>query len=472
MAASTISYTAGVVYHFREVINVPAHTYSIFVTPAGGSEQTVGSNFFFRTEQNTVTQLNNWGIFASAGSAMVCNFTLDSAGGAPDFSLAATPGSQTVTSGNSTSYTVSTSALSGFSGSVALSVSGVPTGATASFSPASVSGSGSSTLTVATGTAAAGTYTLTISGTNGSLSHSASVTLTVAAQGGSSKIFAPYVDMSLSSNLPQISSASGIKFFTMAFIIDGGGCTPTWGGLGPISSENTFAGYISNIRAAGGDVIISFGGASGSELAQVCSSVSSLQAAYQSVINKYNVKMLDFDIEGAAVGDPTSIDRRSQALAALAAANPGLQISLTLPVNPTGLDNNGLSVVQSAVAFRVPVSVVTVMAMDYGSPDSQMGTDANSAATNTISQLQSAGLSANVGIIPMIGQNDTAGEIFSLADARTVLNFAQSNSNITRLSFWSVSRDNGGCAGNRTASDTCSGITQNPWDFSLIFEQF
>src|SRR5260370_25896577 len=112
------------------------------------------------------------------------------------------------------------------------------------------------------------------------------------------------------------------------------------------------------------------------------------------------------------------------------------------------------------------------MAMDYGSPDSQMGTDANSAATNTISQLQSAGLSANVGIIPMIGQNDTAGEIFSLADARTVLNFAQSNSNITRLSFWSVSRDNGGCAGNRTASDTPPRITQKTSAFSLFFFKF
>ncbi|PYX94482.1 MAG: hypothetical protein DMG67_01455 [Acidobacteria bacterium] len=150
--------------------------------------------------------------------------------------------------------------------------------------------------------------------------------------------------MSLTNNLPQISSASGIKFFTMAFIIDGGGCTPVWGGIGPISSESTFAGFISNLRSAGGDVVISFGGAAGSELAQVCSSVSSLQAAYQAVINKYNVKMLDFDIEGAAVGDQTSIDRRSQALANLAAANSGLKISLTLPVNPTGLDNNGVGV--------------------------------------------------------------------------------------------------------------------------------
>jgi len=75
-AASVIPYTGGVAYHFREVINVPVHTYSIFVAAPGGAEQTVGSNFAFRTEQNTVTQLNNWGTFALTGSVKVCNFTL------------------------------------------------------------------------------------------------------------------------------------------------------------------------------------------------------------------------------------------------------------------------------------------------------------------------------------------------------------------------------------------------------------
>ncbi|HTD22249.1 MAG TPA: chitinase [Terriglobales bacterium] len=471
-ADNVIPYSAGVTYHFRMVVNIPAHTYSVFVTAPGAAEQAVGSNFMFRTEQNTVSQLNWWGAFSSVGSETACNFTPGTSGGTPDFTLGATPGSQTVTPGSSARYTATVSALSGFNGNVALSVGGVPSGATASFSPTSIGSSGSSTLTVATGTAAAGTYRLTITGSSGSLSHTALVTLTVGSTSGSGKFFAPYTDMSLTSNLPQISSASGIKFFTMAFIIDGGGCTPVWGGLGPISGENTFAGYINTIRANGGDVVISFGGAAGSELAQVCGSVSSLQAAYQSVINKYNVKMLDFDIEGAAVGDPTSIDRRSQALARLAAANPGLQISLTLPVNPTGLDNNGISVVQSAVRFGTPVSVVTIMTMDYGSPNSNMGGAATMAATDTTSQLQSAGLHANVGIIPMIGQNDSGGEIFSLADAQTVLNFAQSHSNITRLSFWSVSRDNGGCPGNTAASDTCSGVSQSNWAFSHIFEPF
>ena len=67
-AASTIPYSANVTYHFRLVVNVPARTYSIFVTPAGGTEQTVGTNFAFRTEQNTVTSLDWWGTVVNAST--------------------------------------------------------------------------------------------------------------------------------------------------------------------------------------------------------------------------------------------------------------------------------------------------------------------------------------------------------------------------------------------------------------------
>jgi hypothetical protein len=59
-AATTIPYAAGAPYHFRMVVNVPAHTYSLFVTPPGGSELTVGSNYAFRTEQSAVASLDTW----------------------------------------------------------------------------------------------------------------------------------------------------------------------------------------------------------------------------------------------------------------------------------------------------------------------------------------------------------------------------------------------------------------------------
>jgi hypothetical protein len=105
----------------------------------------------------------------------------------PDFSVAASPSSQSVTAGNSTTYTVTTTALNGFAGSVSLSASGLPSGATGTFAPTSISGGGSSILTVATGSATpAGSPTITITASSGSLTHSATVTLSVTASGSGS----------------------------------------------------------------------------------------------------------------------------------------------------------------------------------------------------------------------------------------------------------------------------------------------
>jgi chitinase len=75
-AAATIPYSANVSYHFRLVVNVTAHTYSVFVTPAGGSELTVGSNFAFRSTANTMTSLNDWNLFVDSsigGASLTAN---------------------------------------------------------------------------------------------------------------------------------------------------------------------------------------------------------------------------------------------------------------------------------------------------------------------------------------------------------------------------------------------------------------
>jgi hypothetical protein len=100
--------------------------------------------------------------------------------GSPDFSISDSPSSQGVDDGKNTTYTTTISAKNGFGGNVSLSVSGLPTGASGNFNPASIAGSGNSTLTVTTSTSTpAGTYTLTVTGTSGSLQHSDTVTLTV-----------------------------------------------------------------------------------------------------------------------------------------------------------------------------------------------------------------------------------------------------------------------------------------------------
>lgn len=96
-----------------------------------------------------------------------------------NFSISASPANLNLVQGTSGSSTVSTTVTSGNAQTVNLTISGLPSGATASFNPASITTGGSATLTVNAGTAAAGTSSLTITGTGASATHSTSVALTI-----------------------------------------------------------------------------------------------------------------------------------------------------------------------------------------------------------------------------------------------------------------------------------------------------
>jgi hypothetical protein len=305
---------------------------------------------------------------------------------------------------------------------------------------------------------------------------------TAAASGATSaREFSPYIDMAMpvDADLSAIATASGIHNFTLAFVLSSGSGIG-WQGVGTISDDTlangtTILSQVQAMQAAGADVTISFGGAAGQEAALTATSAASLQAEYQSVIDRYHVHSLDFDIEGMAVQDQHSITLRDQALVGLKAANPGLIISYTLPVLPTGLTADGLNVLASAKHDGLAIDVVNIMAMDYGSAvdnGGQMGLDAIDAAIATESQIAALGMSAKLGVTPMIGVNDISSEVFSLADAQALLNYAQTDSNIVRLAMWSVARDNGNSAGAHFASPDSSGIAQQPYDFSAIFRQF
>jgi hypothetical protein len=289
------------------------------------------------------------------------------------------------------------------------------------------------------------------------------------------RIFAPYIHMAETNNdLAAIQAASGINFFTLAFIVSDGTCSPVWQGKTPLplAAESLFSSYIQRVRKSKGDVIISFGGYVGQELAQACPDATTLAAAYQRVIDKYKVKLVDFDVESSAAGDPPSIDRRSEALAKLVRANPGLEISFTVPVLTTGMPQTALDLLKSAKEYKVPVSVVNLMTMDYGVPvlNGNMGPLSIVAIDKAISQIRSAGITAGIGIVPMIGVNDTPGETFSLDDARSAMAYVKSNPDIRRISMWSVGRDNGSCTG--TVSPSCSGIAQSAWEFTRILNEF
>ncbi len=75
-AATAIPYSPGTSYHFRLVIDVPAHTYSVYVMPAGGAEQALGADYSFRTEQAGAWNLANWGLFAGCGTHTVSGMRL------------------------------------------------------------------------------------------------------------------------------------------------------------------------------------------------------------------------------------------------------------------------------------------------------------------------------------------------------------------------------------------------------------
>ncbi|MFK4225834.1 cellulose binding domain-containing protein [Streptomyces sp. NPDC019890] len=284
---------------------------------------------------------------------------------------------------------------------------------------------------------------------------------------------APYVDMGAwpTPSMPAMAAASGLKSFTMAFVT-ASGCKAMW-----FNAYDPRTGWakdqIDAIRAGGGDVKISFGGASGIELAQACGSVDALFAEYDAVVTAYSLTYADFDIEGAATADPASVSRRSQALARLQQAHPGLRISLTLPVLPEGLTADGLAVVRSARDAGVNLDVVNVMAMDYYR-SIDYGDAAVQAAQSTFTQLKSlypsrsdAQLWAMVGVTPMLGQNDD-GHIYDQTDARQLVTFAQGK-HLGELAFWETTRDRNACTG---ALYMCTNIPQAPYEFSKIFAAY
>ncbi|MFF7437092.1 cellulose binding domain-containing protein [Streptomyces sp. NPDC008122] len=289
--------------------------------------------------------------------------------------------------------------------------------------------------------------------------------------------FAPYVDTSLypAYDLLATADATGVKEFNLAFITSGGACAPLWGGVTDLANDKV-AAQIGALRAKGGDVRVSFGGAAGHELALNCSTSSALAAAYGKVVDQYGLTKVDFDIEGAALPDTAANTRRSQAIAQLQKSHPGLDVSFTLPVMPEGLTQPGVDLLADAKRNGVRVDAVNIMAMDYGPAYSaDMGTYAVQAATATQAQVKGVlGLSdaaawKAVAVTPMIGVNDVASEVFKVEDATQLVDFAKSKG-LGRLSMWSSARDKQCASGAVAYADpTCSSILQQPLAFTKAF---
>lgn len=270
------------------------------------------------------------------------------------------------------------------------------------------------------------------------------------------RIFAPYMYIGAGDQfkLTECDDVSGLKHYTLAFIIarqQGSGKDitysrePAWDGRVPMD-QNLYLDQIQAIRARGGDVIISFGGEAGRELAIVEEDPAALEQVYQSIIDRYKFTWLDFDIEGENLAkNPKASERRNTVLAALQKKNPNLRISFTLPVDPDGIRQASQDLLADARAKGLKVFSVNLMVMFFGKRFIDKGKSEGElcieSANKAYSQIHAIDPAIQIGLCPCLGPNGSRDEVFAIEDARTLKAFADETAWVCSLHFWSINAD-------------------------------
>jgi bifunctional chitinase/lysozyme len=309
-------------------------------------------------------------------------------------------------------------------------------------------------------------------------------------------VYAPYVDATLNDvpDLATLAKQQGVNHFTLAFVVAKSAqtCVPTWGTYYNMNNFTAMYNNIRNLREAGGDVMVSIGGAANAPLSAACSDIDELAQNYLDIVDNLNLHALDFDIEGNWVADPVSIERRSKALAIAqakwAAAGQLVAIWYTLPTLPAGLTADGMAALRSAKANGVDLAGINVMTMDYGDtacPPSQ-GEGANvqgrcntDAIDNLFKNVKSIfteksdqAVWAMLGTTPMIGVNDVESEQLYIPDAQMMMEHARAKQ-LGMIGIWSVGRDQPGPAGQVSAEHSGLTAEQAPkYAFSRVFAPF
>lgn len=306
--------------------------------------------------------------------------------------------------------------------------------------------------------------------------------------------FASYVDVTATPTFAfEKLGATDQRDAVLSFIVSSpkAACTPTWGAaytLDQASGALDLDRRIARLQQQGGSVAISFGGLLNNELAVGCTDVQQLETAYQSVVGRYKVDTIDLDLEGDGLNNADAGVRRATALAdlqkSMRSSGKPLAIWVTLPVDPQGLSEAGTTAISTLLSKGVDIAGINVMTMDYGdslAKGQDMLSGSESALIQTARQLgvlyDKAGIHLNddtlwrkLGATPMIGQNDTSGEVFTLDNAKGLNAFARSHG-IGRMSMWSANRDIT-CGSNYVdtsiVSDSCSGVMENNVTFASL----
>jgi len=287
--------------------------------------------------------------------------------------------------------------------------------------------------------------------------------------------FAPYVDATLYPFplLSEISKQTNNYDYVLGFIVSNNKkCEASWGGYYDLQNwpdaridwqHKYLYDEVNAVKNAWWKIMISFGGAAGTPLFQVCDE-DSLLKQYQAVIDKMWTTYLDFDIEGAAIADHQNVDKLIDTLVKLQENNQNkLHIWLTLPVMPEWLTQDGLYLVQQAIKKWLIFDGVNLMTMDYGS--SYAGNMANYAIQAVESTKKQIWDNVSIWVTPMIGLNDITTENFTLEDAKTLAEYVKNNK-LWRLSYWSLNRDHP-CS-QASVSNTCSSLNNQTKDYEYL----
>jgi chitinase len=234
------------------------------------------------------------------------------------------------------------------------------------------------------------------------------------------------------------------------------------------------AGVISAIRARGGDVSVSIGGYGGTKLGQSCSGAAATAAAYQQVIDKYQLHAMDFDLEEPEYENTAAVANEIGAAKILQRNNPGLFVSVTTAGTAAGTGWFGQQMLNEAKAQGFTPDNFSIMPFDGGFNGAAAQTAALTAFNGLLRTTfgwDTATAYAHEGFSGMNGRTD-AGEYFYQADFRTVLDYATSH-HMGRFTFWSLNRDRE-CTppDNQKLSGECSSVPQNAWDFAKFSVKF
>lgn len=263
-------------------------------------------------------------------------------------------------------------------------------------------------------------------------------------------------------------------------------CSPSWGAFYDLDqADQTFDldRKVARVHEAGGEIVISSGGLLNDELATACQDVAHIAQGYRQVLDRYESRILDLDIEAE---DLSNVDGGLRRAAAVASIQEELEVEvwLTLPAATFGLAEEGVAELNRMLDAGVDLAGVNLMTMNFGQtrvPGQSMAQAAIQAAESAHRQLATAyshhgqqlgeqSLWRKIGLTPMIGQNDLLGEVFGLQDAEELNEFAQQRG-VGRISMWSANRDLF-CGENfpdpQRVSNNCSGVQQDAGQFAAL----